>query len=41
MREAYAEIKDAMLRHKINDFRTAAFVVSLEKIAYTQRRMGM
>lgn len=41
MREAYHEIKDAMLRHKIDDFRTAAFVVSLEKIAYTQRRMGM
>jgi len=41
MRDGYAEIKDAMLRHNIEDYRTAAFVVSLEKIAYTHKRMGM
>ena len=41
MRDGYAEIKDAMLRHGIDDYRTAAFVVSLEKIAYTHKRMGM
>lgn len=41
MRDGYAEIKDAMLRHDIDDYRTAAFVVSLEKIAYTHKRMGM
>ena len=41
MRDGYAEIKDAMLRHGIEDYRTAAFVVSLEKIAYTHKRMGM
>ncbi|MGJ3240247.1 MAG: Glu/Leu/Phe/Val family dehydrogenase [Anaerolineae bacterium] len=41
MRDGYAEIKDAMLRHSIEDYRTAAFVVSLEKIAYTHKRMGL
>lgn len=41
MRDGYAEIKDAMERHGIEDYRTAAFVVSLEKIAYTHKRMGM
>ncbi|MEM9952355.1 MAG: Glu/Leu/Phe/Val dehydrogenase [Chloroflexota bacterium] len=41
MRDGYAEIKDAMERHDIDDYRTAAFVVSLEKIAYTHKRMGM
>lgn len=41
MRDGYAEIKDAMDRHEIDDYRTAAFVISLEKIAYTHKRMGM
>ena len=41
MRDGYAEIKDAMIRHGIEEYRTAAFVVSLEKIAYTHKRMGM
>jgi glutamate dehydrogenase (NAD(P)+) len=41
MREAYVEIKEAKIRHKIDDWRTAALVVSLEKIAYTHSRMGM
>lgn len=41
MRDGYAEIKDAMERHNIEEYRTAAFVVSLEKIAYTHKRMGM
>lgn len=41
MRDGYAEIKDAMERHNIDSYRTAAFVVSLEKIAYTHKRMGM
>ena len=41
MRDAYNEIKEAKARHKIEDWRTAALVVSLEKIAYTHTRMGM
>jgi len=41
MRDGYAEIKDVMERYKIADYRTAAFVVSLEKIAYTHKRMGI
>lgn len=41
MRDAYGEVKDAMERHNISDYRTAAFVVSLEKIAFTQLQMGL
>lgn len=41
MREGYVEIKEAAIRHGINDYRTAAFVVSLEKIVYTHKKMGM
>lgn len=41
MRDAYGEVKDAMERHNIDEYRTAAFVVSLEKIAYTQLHMGI
>jgi glutamate dehydrogenase (NAD(P)+) len=41
MRDAYAEVKDAMERHNIDEYRTAAFVVSLEKITYTQLQMGI
>jgi glutamate dehydrogenase (NAD(P)+) len=41
MREGYNEIKDAMKRDNIDDWRTAALMVSLRKIAYTHERMGM
>jgi glutamate dehydrogenase (NAD(P)+) len=41
MREAYNEVKDTKIRHKIEDWRTAALVVSLEKIVNTHNRMGM
>ncbi|MDQ7026576.1 MAG: Glu/Leu/Phe/Val dehydrogenase [Anaerolineae bacterium] len=41
MREAYIEIKKAKQKYKIDDWRTAALVVSLEKIAFTHSRMGM
>jgi len=41
MREAYVEISEAVRRYKVDDFRTAALIVSLEKIAHTHQRMGM
>lgn len=41
MRDAYNEVREAAMRHSIDDYRTAALVVSLEKIAYTHTRMGM
>lgn len=41
MRDGYAEVKTAMQQHNIADYRTAAMVVSLEKIASTHKRMGM
>lgn len=41
MREAYNEIKETALRHNITSWRTAALLVSLQKIAHTHMRMGM
>jgi glutamate dehydrogenase (NAD(P)+) len=41
MRDAYVEISEAYHRHNLDSYRTAAFVVSLEKIALTHKRMGM
>jgi glutamate dehydrogenase (NAD(P)+) len=41
MREAYIEISEAVRRYNVEDFRTAALIVSLEKIAHTHQRMGM
>jgi glutamate dehydrogenase (NAD(P)+) len=41
MRDAYVEISEAYHRYNLDSYRTAAFVVSLEKIALTHKRMGM
>lgn len=41
MRDGYAEVKDAAIRYHITDYRTAGFIVALEKIVFTHRRMGM
>ena len=42
MREAYQEISDVFNMHpEIHDFRTAAYFVSLQKIAQTYLQMGM
>ena len=42
MRQAYNEIRAASLSRKgIPDLRTAAFVVSLEKIARSYMEMGL
>ena len=41
MRDGYNEIKQAALRLGIADYRTAALAVSLEKIVFTHKRMGM
>lgn len=41
MREAYIEISEAVRHYNVDDFRTAALIVSLEKIVRTHRRMGM
>jgi len=41
MRLAYQEVKNARDRHNIKDFRTASFVVALEKIATTRIEMGI
>ncbi len=41
MREAYVEISEAVRRYNVDDFRTAALIVALEKIAGTHQRMGM
>ena len=42
MREAYQEISDVFNMHpEIHDFRTAAYYVSLQKIAQTYLQMGM
>ena len=41
MRDAYGEIHEAYHRYQLDNYRTAAFVVALEKIAQTHQRMGM
>lgn len=41
MRLAYQEVRDARLRHNIADFRTASYVVALEKISTTRIEMGV
>jgi glutamate dehydrogenase (NAD(P)+) len=41
MRQAYQEIRDAAQRHNIKDFRTATYVVALEKIARNHIEMGI
>ncbi len=40
MREAFAEIINARDRFKVKDMRTAAFIVSIEKVAETIQTMG-
>lgn len=41
MREAYQEIRDTMDKFQIEDFRTAAMVVSVSKIVETRTRLGV
>jgi len=41
MREAYHEVKNAFHHYDVQDYRTAALIVSLDKIAHTHKRMGM
>ena len=42
MREAYQEIKETFNEHNdIVDFRTAALVVAMQKIANTHKRIGL
>ena len=40
MRDAFAEIIEARNRFKVEDLRTAAFIVAIEKVAATNRAMG-
>ena len=41
MRQAYQEISEAYHKHGIHNFRTAAYVVALEKVATTYKQMGV